>query len=99
MAAGDDASTSAYTAVCNFVAELPLCPDEPVMIMRKPPEISREIAKRFLRDMRDFHAELNPIKRDQIAAGTLHMLKEQYRGELRLADVKRLFDQVRDELE
>ena len=69
------------------------------MIMRKPPEFSREIAKRFLRDMRDFHAEPNPITRDQIAAGTLHMLKEHYRGKLQLADVKRLYDHVRDELE
>ena len=68
-------------------------------LKRKPPEISREIAKRFLRDMRDFHAELNPITRDQIAAGTLHMLKEHYRGKLMLADVKRLFDQVCDEIE
>ena len=31
------------------------------MIIRKPPEIPREVAKRFLRDMRDYHAELNPI--------------------------------------
>jgi hypothetical protein len=69
------------------------------MIERKPPKLPAGVAERFLRDMRDFHAELNPITRDPIAAGTLFMLKEHFRGKLRLADVKRLFDQVGDELE
>jgi hypothetical protein len=38
--------------------------------------------------MRAFHAEPNSIKRDEIAARQLHVLKRHYAGKLRLFDVK-----------
>jgi len=38
--------------------------------------------------MRAFHAKPNSIKRDEIAARQLHVLKRHYAGKLRLFDVK-----------
>lgn len=65
-------------------------------LKRKPLELPSDLAQRFVRDMRKFHAERNPFKRDEIAAGTLHDLKRHYTGRLRVPDVKRMFDQMRD---
>ena len=46
------------------------------MIKRKPLELPPEVARRFFEDMRAFHREPNPIKRDEIAARQLHALAE-----------------------
>jgi hypothetical protein len=59
-------------------------------IKRKPIEIPADIGKRFVADMRRFHREPNPIKRDEIAGGTMRMLREHYSGRLRVPDVKRM---------
>ena len=40
----------------------------------KPIELPPAVARRFVEDMRAFHAEPNAIKRDEIAARQLHAL-------------------------
>lgn len=63
--------------------------------MIKPPaiEIPPAAARRFVEDMRAFHAEKNGHRRDEIAARQLHILREHLppRARLRLSDVKELF--------
>ena len=46
--------------------------------------------------MNAFFAEPNSIKADEIAARQLHALREYYAGKLRLADVKEMFQQMKD---
>ncbi|QIG98197.2 MULTISPECIES: hypothetical protein [Bradyrhizobium] len=60
---------------------------------RKPLEIPPEVARRFAADTRAFHAERDPLKRDEIAANTRHtLLQHMPKGtKLRLADVPELF--------
>jgi hypothetical protein len=65
----------------------------------KPFELALAVAKAFARDMRAFHAEENSIKRDEIASRQLHVLKSFQRPRekpLRLADVKEMFEQMKD---
>ncbi|MCP1843669.1 hypothetical protein ACVIHI_003412 [Bradyrhizobium sp. USDA 4524] len=66
-------------------------------ITRKPLEIPPEIARRFAESMWAFHAEYDPIKRDEIAADTRHTLLQHLpRGtKLRLADILELFELMR----
>ena len=45
------------------------------MVKLKPLEVPPEVARRFFEDMRAFHREPNPIKRDEIAARQLHALR------------------------
>ena len=70
------------------------------MIKRKPLELPPEVARRFFEDMRAFHREPNPIKRDEIAARQLHALRE-YQAprekKLRLSDVKEMFQRMKDD--
>jgi hypothetical protein len=69
------------------------------MIKPKPLEVSPEVARRFFEDMRAFHREPNPIKRDEIAARHLDTLRGYLRPrdkKLRLSDVKELFEQMHD---
>jgi hypothetical protein len=42
----------------------------------KPIEVPPAIAKAFVRDMRAFHAEKSPIKRDEIASRQIHVLRQ-----------------------
>jgi hypothetical protein len=44
--------------------------------MRKPVDVPPEVARRFFEDMRAFHRERNPIKRDEIAGRQLHALAD-----------------------
>jgi hypothetical protein len=68
------------------------------MIKRKPPlELPAEVTKAFMADMRAYHAEPNAIKKDEIAARAGWRLTQHYRGKLRLADVKRMFAEMRDD--
>jgi hypothetical protein len=46
------------------------------------------VARRFVQDMRAFHAVSNAIKADEIAARQLHALKQHYAGKLRLTDLR-----------
>ena len=62
----------------------------------KPIELPPTVARRFVEDMRAFHAEPNAIKRDEIAARQLHALTRHYAGKLRLFDVKEMFELMRD---
>ncbi|MGY3490209.1 hypothetical protein ACVW1C_008092 [Bradyrhizobium sp. USDA 4011] len=66
-------------------------------ITRKPLEIPLEAARQFAAKMQLFHAEKSPLKRDEIAADTRHVLLENMpRGtKLRLADVLQLFKLMR----
>jgi hypothetical protein len=66
---------------------------------RKPFDLPMQIAKAFVKDMRAYHAERNAIKRDEIAARQLHVLRQfdmPRAKKLRLSDVKELFEQMRD---
>ena len=63
---------------------------------RKPIELQPAVARRFVEDMRAFHAEENAVKRDEIAARQLHALRQQYTGKLWLSDVREMFEQMRD---
>jgi hypothetical protein len=65
--------------------------------MPKPIELPPAVARRFVDDMRAFHAETNAIKADEIAVRQLHALKQHYRAKLRLYDVKELFVLMRDQ--
>jgi hypothetical protein len=62
----------------------------------KPIELQPAVARRFLEEMRAFHAEPNAIKADEIAARQLHALKQHCTGKLRLSDVKEMFAQMKD---
>jgi hypothetical protein len=56
----------------------------------KPIELPPAVAKAFVKDMRAFLAEENAIKRDEIAARQLHLLREYNpprAKKLRLSDV------------
>ena len=67
---------------------------------RKPIDLPPDVGLRFLEDMRAFFTEKNRIKRDEIAARQLHVLREHQRpGEkkLRLFEVKEMFLQMRDQ--
>ena len=64
---------------------------------RKPLELPPGTARRFVEDMRAYFAETNLIKRDEIAARQLHMLRNHYVGKLRLTDVVEMFLQMRDD--
>jgi hypothetical protein len=61
-----------------------------------------EVARRFVEDMEAFYAEPDGIKQDGIAVRQLHALRE-YRQprdpNLRLEDVKELFEWMRDYIE
>jgi hypothetical protein len=68
---------------------------------RKPLDLPPEVGRRFVRDMRAFHAEHNSIKQDEIAARQLHALNMHRRPsdpKLRLSDVKKLFELMKDQL-
>jgi hypothetical protein len=70
-----------------------------LMIKRKPLDLPPEVGRAFMEDMRAFHAEKNAIKRDEIAARASWRLKQHYSGKLRLSDVKRMFEEMRAELD
>jgi hypothetical protein len=63
---------------------------------REPIEVPPAVARRFVEDIRAFHAEPNAIKADEIAARQLHALKQHYTGKLGLSDVKEMFEQMKD---
>jgi hypothetical protein len=67
---------------------------------RKQLEVPPAVARAFVRDMRLFLAEKNPIKADEIA-GRQAWLLGQHQGprdkKLRLIDVKEMFLQMRDQ--
>ena len=53
----------------------------------KPPDLPIEVAKAFVRDMRAFHAAKDSLKKDEIAAKQLWLLRQHWNGELRITDV------------
>ncbi|MCP1843884.1 MULTISPECIES: hypothetical protein [unclassified Bradyrhizobium] len=67
------------------------------MPIRRPLEIPPAVARQFAANMRAFHVEHDPLKRDEIAADTSHLLLEQMPkgAKLRLADVLELFRLMR----
>jgi hypothetical protein len=69
---------------------------------RKPIELPPEVAEAFVADMRAFFAEANQIKRDEIAARQMSVLR-QYQGPrekpVRIPDIIEMFRQMwEDEL-
>jgi hypothetical protein len=68
---------------------------------RKPLELPPEIGRRFVRDTRAFFAGTNGVKQDEIAARQLYALNGHRRPsdrKLRLSDVKKLFELMKDQL-
>jgi hypothetical protein len=69
-------------------------------MIRKPLDLPPAVARAFIKDMREFFAEENGHKRDEIAARQLSALNE-FRGRqekpLRLSDVKQMFLAMRDQ--
>jgi len=67
---------------------------------RKPLELPPEVAEALVADMRAFFAEPNLIKRDEIAARQMHVLR-QYQGPrerpVRVPDIMEMFRQMRDQ--
>ena len=63
---------------------------------RTPIELPPAVARRFVDDMRAFHAEPKAIKRDEIAARQLHALRRHYIGRLRLWVVRKMVEQMKD---
>jgi hypothetical protein len=67
---------------------------------RKPLELPIAVAKSFVRDMRAFHAEKSPLKRDEIASRQIHVLR-QYQGKsdrpIKLHEVKQMFEEMKDQ--
>lgn len=61
-------------------------------IARKPLEIPPDVARNFADRMQAFHAEQDPLKRDEIATDTRHILIQHppKGAKLRLADVLEL---------
>jgi hypothetical protein len=62
-------------------------------------ELPPEVAHAFVEDTRAYFAEPNAVKRDEIAAHQLHVLRAYQRPrekKLRLSDVKEIFEQMRD---
>ncbi|MGY4170951.1 hypothetical protein [Bradyrhizobium sp. USDA 4529] len=66
-------------------------------ITRKQFDIPPDVARQFAAKMALFHAEYDPLKRDEIAADTTHLLLQHMpKGtKLRLADVFELFELMR----
>ena len=53
----------------------------------KPLDLPIEVAKAFVRDMRAFHAAKDSLKKDEIAAKQLWLLRQHWNGKLRITDV------------
>lgn len=66
-------------------------------IIRRPIEIPPEVARQFAEKMRLFHAAHDPLRRDEIAADTRHILLQHMPkgAKLRLVDVIELFRLMR----
>jgi hypothetical protein len=71
------------------------------LMPRNPLDLPPEVARRFVEDMLAFFAETNSIKRDEIAARQMHVLR-QYQGprekKLRVIDVIEMFKRMRDQV-
>jgi hypothetical protein len=66
---------------------------------RKQLEVPPAVARAFVEDMRAFFAEKNAIKRDEIAARQLHVLRAYNpprAKKLHLSDVREMFLQMKD---
>jgi len=63
----------------------------------KPLDLPIEVAKAFVRDMRAFHAAKDSLKKDEIAAKQLWLLKQHWTGKLRMVDVMEMFQQMRNQ--
>jgi hypothetical protein len=66
---------------------------------RIPIELPPEVARAFLADMRAFFAAgHNQIKKDEIAARQLWILKQHWNGKLRITGVREMFEQMKDQV-
>jgi len=63
---------------------------------RKPIEPPPKVAKAFVRDMRAFHAAKNSLKKDEIGAKQLWLLKQHWNVKLRMTDVREMFVEMKD---
>lgn len=66
-------------------------------LTRNQLEIPPEVARQFATKMEAFHLEYDPLKRDEIASDTRHLLLQHMPkgAKLRLADVLELFELMR----
>ena len=70
------------------------------MIKRGPLEIPPAVALQFIADLQAYYAEDDAVKRDEIAGRQLRALRQYQRPReerFRLADVKRLFELMKDQ--
>lgn len=61
-------------------------------------DLPPQVARAFVRDMKAYFSEEDPIKRDQIAVLQLRRLQDHWKGKIRLDDVKKLFREMREHL-
>ena len=64
----------------------------------KPLDLPIEVAKAFVADMRAFHAAKDSLKKDEIAAKQLWLLKQHWNSKLRITDVRAMVELMRDEV-
>jgi hypothetical protein len=67
-------------------------------IARKPIELPPEVARAFVRDMLAYFAATDTLKKDEIAAKQLWLLKQHWTGKLKITDVREMFAQMRDQV-
>jgi hypothetical protein len=61
-------------------------------------ELPPQVARAFVKAMERYFARTAPMKQDEIVVLQLHALRGHTRGKLRSADVKELFERMRDHL-
>jgi hypothetical protein len=62
----------------------------------KADRTTAEVAKAFIENIRACHAEPNAIERDEIVSRQLFALKQHHAEELRIHDVKEMFERMKD---
>lgn len=65
----------------------------------KPPHLPPDVAQRFVEDMQAYFAEENGDRRDEIVLRQLHALwqyQSPHAKALRLSDIRRMFEEMRD---
>jgi hypothetical protein len=67
--------------------------------MPKQFDLPPEVAHAFVRNMWAYFAEKDPAKQELIAVLQLRTLQDHWRGELRLSDVKAMFERMHAELD
>ena len=65
---------------------------------RKPIDLPPAVARAFVRGMLAYFAAPDTIKKDEIAAKQLWLLKQHWPGKLRITNVREMFEQMRSQV-